>query len=207
MNLKKPFITFVALLLFTTAAYATRPIIVGKTYEISEKDALSEIEQQARTIDWQKTYNKERLEAVKRYQPEDLRRLPKATEARTYLVDMTYTLDMDVPDGRGGILYPKGHTFNPLDYVTYPGTVVVIDGSDPEQIAWFKRSRHAEGIQTRLLLCDGSHYDTAKTLGRPVFYLNGKIASRFQLEAVPSVIHQVGNKMEVELFNVASPQK
>jgi len=26
---------------------------------------------------------------------------------------MTYTTEIDVPDGKGGVLYPKGYTFNP----------------------------------------------------------------------------------------------
>jgi conjugal transfer pilus assembly protein TraW len=27
------------------------------------------------------------------------------------------------------VLYPKGYSFNPLDYVSYPGVLVVIDGA------------------------------------------------------------------------------
>ena len=42
---------------------------------------------------------------------------------------MTYTTEIDVPDGKGGILYPKGYTFNPLEYLTYSKTIIVINGS------------------------------------------------------------------------------
>lgn len=193
--------------LLVPASYAAKPMVLGKTYKIKEKDALLEIEERAKSVDWQKTFNEERLNAIKRYQPKDLTRLPRATETHAYFVDMTYTLDMDVPDGKGGILYPKGYTFNPLDYVTYPGVIVVIDASDSDQIAWFERSPYAAGIQTRLLICDGSHYDAAQVFRRPVFYLNEKIASRFQLKAVPSVIRQNGDKMEVRQYDVTVVEK
>ena len=31
-----------------------------------------------------------------------------------------------------------GFTFNPLRYVSLTGALVIIDGSDPEQVTWFK---------------------------------------------------------------------
>ena len=59
--------------------------------------------------------------------PPDKGALPRARRDRTFPVDLTYTTSIDVPDGKGGILYPKGYIFNPLDYVIYPKTLVVND--------------------------------------------------------------------------------
>ena len=56
-----------------------------------------------------------------------------ARKERTFLVDMTYTLDRDIADEKGNVVYPKGYTFNPLDYITYPGTLVILDGNSPTQ--------------------------------------------------------------------------
>lgn len=193
--------------LLTSAVYAANPAVLGRTYEIREKDALQAIEDAAKKVDWQKVFNEKKMEAFKKYQPKDLRRLPRATEDASYMVDMTYTLDIDVPDGRGGILYPKGYTFNPLEYVKYPGTIVVIDASDEEQVDWFNNSEYARMMQTRLLISDGAHYDAAEAVDRPVFYLREKMADRFKLRAVPSVVKQNGKYMEVQLINVDTAKK
>jgi conjugal transfer pilus assembly protein TraW len=87
---------------------------VGAVYPIAEKDALSEIEQRAKNFDWTKIFNKEKNTAkLKAYRPSDMEVLPSALEDSIRTVDMTYTTEFDVPDGRGNILYPKGYVFNP----------------------------------------------------------------------------------------------
>jgi hypothetical protein len=75
-----------------------------------------------------------------RYQPASLHQLPRARVSRRFAVDMTFTLEQELRDEEGRVLYPKGYTFNPLEYVSLSGGLVVIDGSDAEQVAWFKAS-------------------------------------------------------------------
>ncbi|BCO09263.1 hypothetical protein GF1_16390 [Desulfolithobacter dissulfuricans] len=135
---------------------------------------------------------------IKKYQPKDLQRLPAATENKKFLVDLTYTLNRNIPDGQGGILYPKGYSFNPLDYVNLSSILVVIDGSDRRQVEWFKDSPYADDFRCRLLLSGGDFYDLIMDLGRPAFYLSAEIADRLKLAAVPSVVVQQGNKMLVQ---------
>ena len=110
---------------------------------------------------------------------------------------MTYTTEIDVPDGKGVILYPKGYTFNPLDYVTYPKTLVVIDGTDPDQVKWFAASEYDKRLDVMLLLTEGNFGTVSKRISRPLFYADRKIVERLKLKAVPSVIKQMGRLMEV----------
>jgi conjugal transfer pilus assembly protein TraW len=167
----------------------------GRTYPVTEKDALAEIEERARQVDWSKVLDKKKLE---NYQgPPDRESLPRAKRNRTFLVDMTYTTEIDVPDGKGGILYPKGYTFNPLDYVTYPKTIIVINGNDRGQVAWFKDSEYSQRLDVTLLITEGAFGTISKQIDRTVSYANNKIISRFQLKAVPSIIRQKGRLMEV----------
>jgi conjugal transfer pilus assembly protein TraW len=91
-----------------------------------------------------------------------------------------------------------------LDYVNFTKTLVIINGDDPDQVAWFSHSDYSKDIKTMLLLTDGSYYDLTKKLERPVFYATGDIIRQFQLEAVPSIVHQKGKYMEVE--EVALPK-
>jgi conjugal transfer pilus assembly protein TraW len=169
----------------------------GQTYPIAEQDALKEIKERVAQVDWSKIFNRKKTEkAVQNYRP-DTPFLPRAREDAVRLVDMTYTLAFDIPDGKGGILYPKGYTFNPLDYINFQKTLVIINGNDPDQVAWFTGSDYAGGFDSMLLLTAGSYYELGKKLERPVFYATADMVKRFQLGAVPSIVHQKGRYMEV----------
>lgn len=193
--IKRTGLAVIALVLCVTSAQAKELGTFGMTYRIVERDALAEIEERARQVDWQKVLDKRKVE---NYQgPTDRVRLPRAKRSRSFPVDMTYTTEIDVPDGKGGILYPKGYTFNPLDYVTYPKTLVVIDGTDPEQVKWFAASEYDKRLDVTLLLTEGSFGTVSKRISRPLFYADRKIVERLKLKAAPSVIRQKGLVMEV----------
>jgi len=189
-----------ALLLLSLPAVAKDLGTVGKTYPIAERDALSELEDRARRIDMKKLLAQARPE---KYRPENLKNLPRASKARSYQVDMSYTVQEDIPDGKGGILYPRGYTFNPLNYMPFRKTLVVIDGNDRRQVEWFAGSRYKSDPAVMLLLIDGATADIQKRIMRPVFYATQPIVTRFRLSAVPSVIRAKGTNMEVEEIAVS----
>jgi conjugal transfer pilus assembly protein TraW len=187
------------------SGYAKDLGAIGTTYPVLERDALEEIEERARQVDWGKLFNAEKNEQkVKSYKPKDLVRLPRATRDRVRMVDISYTLDFDIPDGKGNILYPKGFTFNPLDYIVYPRTIVVINGSDRKQVEWFKKSSYLKNLNTVLWITDGSYYDLATELGMAVYYANAMIVERFNLMSVPCIIVQKKNLLEVTEVDVES---
>lgn len=185
----------IGLMVCVSSAQAKELGTFGMTYWIAERDALAEIEERAKQVDWHKVLDKRKVENFQG--PPDRVRLPRAKRNRSFPVDMTYTTEIDVPDGKGGILYPKGYTFNPLDYVTYPKTLVVIDGTDPEQVKWFATSEYDKRIDVTLLLTGGSFGAVSKRISRPLFYADRKIVERLKLQAVPSVVRQKGRIMEV----------
>ncbi|MGB3222838.1 MAG: hypothetical protein WBB23_08550 [Desulforhopalus sp.] len=169
--------------------------VVGEVYQVVEPDIAVELRQQA--IEKNQIDEDEFLERVKTYQPEDLHHLPRATEDRTFLVDTTYTLDQELVDGNGKVIYPRGFTFNPLDYVSFPGGLLVIDWDDPSQIKWFRKTPYATDHRVRLLLAGGYAYKAIEQLKRSVFYLTDEIAERLQLVAAPSLILQKDNILQV----------
>jgi conjugal transfer pilus assembly protein TraW len=124
-----------------------------------------------------------------------------ARKDRTFLVNMTYILERDIKDEKGKIVYPAGYAFNPLDYVAYPRTLVILNGKRPEQIRWFEKSSYAKDAQSTLLLTDGSYGELSMSLKRPLFYASTKLIEAFRIQAVPSVVRQLGACMEVtEVF-------
>ncbi|MGB3209299.1 MAG: hypothetical protein WBB19_01195 [Desulforhopalus sp.] len=169
---------------------------VGETYPVVEADVVAELRKEAAKHD--ATDKLPRSLHMQSYQPPNLHVLPTARAQRSFLVDMNYTLDQDLIDGEGKILYPKGYNFNPLDYISFPGGLVVIDGDDPLQIDWFMKTPYADNHQARLLLSNGLAFELTRQLKRPVFYLTKDIADRLRLTAVPSVIVQKENKLQVQ---------
>jgi conjugal transfer pilus assembly protein TraW len=174
--------------------------VVGKTYPVVEPDVLAELKEEAAREN--RFGDNAFLERMKTYQPEDIHNLPQATMDRTFLVDMTYTLERDLLDGDGKVIYPRGFTFNPLDYVSFSGGILVIDGNDSAQIKWFKETPYADNHQVRLLLSDGYAYELINQFKRSVFYLTDEIADRLHLSAVPALIIQKGDRLQVREFLV-----
>ena len=180
----------------------------GQTYSIVEPDALEELRQRAARIDWSKVFSKRAQEdKIKNFKPPNLPSLTRVERDRTFLVDLTYTLPFDIPDGKGGVLYPKGYSINPLDYVNYPRTLVIINGDDKDQVRWFKDSPYAEAIDVTLLITDGSYYELARKFKRPVFYLTAGLAHRLGIDHVPSVVRQRGRYMEVREVAITNRKK
>lgn len=171
----------------------------GKVYSIAEPDALAEIEQRARSINWQSILDKEKPED---FRPSNLIQLPRASHDRSFLVDVTYTLEFDVPDGRGGVLYPRGYRFNPLDYLPFNQTLVILDGDDPDQLAWLRNSSLLNDSNAMILLTRGAFSTVGEHLGRAVYYAGRRILERFNLAAVPSVVTRSGRLMEVKEIEV-----
>ncbi|MBN2570065.1 MAG: hypothetical protein JXB42_11600 [Deltaproteobacteria bacterium] len=197
------------LILFFLCASPTFAInlgTVGVTYEIAEEDALAAFQERAEQVNWNNIFSREKTEKlIREYKPKGLVSLPRASENRTFHVDMTYTLEFDIPDGKGGILYPKGYTFNPLDYVQMPTVLVIINGDDPDQVKWFKESGYDRDFKAMLLLVSGSYSDLAEKLDRPVFYADERITGKFRIKAVPSVVRQDGAFMSVREFKIQEP--
>ena len=165
---------------------------VGPISAVIETDLGEALRQGAVSIDVEQLRH-----AQARYQPANLHALPRATKDATTMVDLTHTLEQDLIDAQGTILYPRGFTFNPLRYVSLSGALVVIDGSDPEQVAWFKGSPYGANRRALLLLSGGLAAALRDELQRPVAYLTEDIAQRLQLRAVPSVVMEQDQHLTV----------
>ena len=200
------FLWIVLILVCSQAALAANNIkdlgTVGTTYPVVEADVVAELKKKA--LEQAATERPEPLlERIKAYQPANLQTLPHAEQDRTFLVNMGYSLEYDFVDGAGKIIYPRGFAFNPLDYLSFSGGLVVIDGTDSKQVNWFQKSPYAANHRARLLLSAGSAFELAQDLQRAVFYLTSDIATRLQLTAVPSVVVQQDRDLQVYEIAVA----
>ncbi|MBU4168962.1 MAG: hypothetical protein KKE10_14115 [Proteobacteria bacterium] len=180
-------------LLLVSASYAKNLGTIGTTYPVVEPDLVEEVKARIDKVKMAKIMEEHRHS----YKAKDIYALPTAKRDRTFFVDMTYTLDHDIPGENGKIMYKRGLTWNPLDYVS-PPELVVINGEDAKQVEWFKKSPYYKNLKIKLLTSAGFAAPLIKQLQRPVFYLTKTIADRLQLTATPCVITQNGKKMMVQ---------
>jgi conjugal transfer pilus assembly protein TraW len=175
----------------------------GETFEFAEKNMIEEIKSQIENnkskIDSKiEEYKKTTKEKVKNYKPVDLKKLTPAIKNNIFYPDMTYTNPNDIYDNKGDIIYPKGFKFNPLDYQNIPYQMIVINGDSNEEIEWLIKNNFIDNIKYMILLSDGNYKEVAEKINQPVFYAMPKITEKFNLEHTPSIITQIGNKMEVK---------
>lgn len=196
---------FIVLLIFSSVVFAAaiKTYETGVTYEFAENDMLEDIQAH---IQNNRPEIEKKLEKMKRenkskiqnFQPQGLIPLPGATKNNTFYPDMSYTNPDNIYDNEGKLIYPKGFTFNPLDFQMMHTVLVVIDGTSKEQLSWVQNEGYTNNMKYKILLSDGNYQEVAKTLKQHVFYCLPQITEKFQLKHTPSVITQIGNKMEVK---------
>jgi len=195
------------IIFFTFNLFAVENIFYdGKTYDFAEKNLIEEIQQYILSnkdkINKQLDKYKEKAKtSVDSYKPKNIK-LTRATKTRVFYPDMSYTSEFDIKDQNGKILYPKGFKFNPMKFVHLPYEIVVIDATAPEQIKWLKKQKLLNNTKYKILLSDGNHQDISKELEQPVFYLTSKIIDRFKLEKTPSMVKQIGQRIEIKEIHV-----
>lgn len=166
---------------------------IGRTWPIAEPDALSEIE--ARTAKLPPDMS-EQFGPRSPWSAMKAAALAPATVSRIRSVVPFYTLDTQIRLPGGEVLYPKGYTFNPLDYVTLPQRLIIVR---PRDLDWaLKTARLTDFI---LLAAGDAHDDDAITLsqrwGRTIFLLEERVKQRLGLTVAPVVVRQKGNRLEL----------
>lgn len=176
---------------------------LGQTYEFAERDMIELIYEH---IDKNKDEINARLdserdkskEKIKNFKPKGLKPLEPAMQDNTFYPPLEYTLKNDIVGADGRVIYKKGYTFNPADYVKIHYAMIVIDGTNESEIEWLKKSNYLNSIAYRILLSDGNYYEMMKEFKQEIFYLMPEIRTKFQIQKTPSIIKQVGNKIEVK---------
>lgn len=186
------FLTTLLLIFLCNTSWAKVLGTAGATYQIVEPDALEEVEAAAKKVNWQKEYGK-LAKQVKTWRPE-IATIPHATADNTRTIALKYTLQADIPNPKDmkRPLYPKGYTFNPLDYTMFPEKLLFIDGSSAKQVAYAK-----EVIDATIILTGGDIQLVGKKLGGRVYYADKKLLKLFEIKAVPSMAVQLGNTFQI----------
>ncbi|RMB05047.1 conjugal transfer protein TraW [Eilatimonas milleporae] len=164
-----------------SAGKADERMIIGQVYPISEPDALAEIEQRVadHTFDPGVFGPEESWSALR--SPV----LPVAEAHDRRSVVPLFTLSFDIPDGNGNILYPKGYTFNPLDYLPRLQQRLII--VNEMQLGW---ALAEAGAYDMILLSGGNALAASRDHKTHIYKLEDRVRTRLEVRAVPSIVWQ-----------------
>jgi len=174
----------------------------GEVYGIKEKDALEEIKEKASRVNIAEIRRK-MFESFER-QMKVKTGLPHACNNSTFSFYPIYTLEVDIKDDKGNVIYPKGYSFNPLDYMPFPFTFVFFDGTSQRELEWVKKAFLKNDSNVFLVVTEGDVREVVKKLGRPVYAVNELMKDRFRVKTTPSVVRAVGNYIVVNEVGIHS---
>lgn len=185
-------------------AQATNLGTIGPTYPVAEKNLLDVIMARLRAKEASGELKRHEQEARDRAayavnNPRPVDGLRRALAARTFYFDPTFTLQSNVVDGTGAVLFPAGTRKNPLEVVSLSKHLLFFDARDPGQVARARELiEHYQG-KVKPILVGGSYLDLMKRWNKPVFYdQDGTLVRKFGIAAVPAIVSQEGQRLRID---------
>jgi conjugal transfer pilus assembly protein TraW len=194
----------VALSLSVSTAIATDLGTIGPVYPIQEQNLLDMIHQ--RLADKERSGELKKLEDDARARgvaavehPAPVPGIKKTETARTFYVDPSFTLEHNIFDAAGNLLYPAGTRYNPLDIVSLSKRLLFFDGRDARQVARAKELMATYQGRVKPILVGGSYLDLMKSWQIPVYYdQQGALTHRFGIVQVPAIVSQEGMRLRID---------
>lgn len=187
-----------------TAAHAESIGTIGQTYPIGEESALTmimnKLRQKERSGELQRLQELAQARATQTVRsPKPVPGLSRAATARTYYFDPTFTLDRNITDENGQLLFAAGLRKNPLDVVSLSKHLLFFDARDPRQVARAKELIETYQGRVKPILVGGSYLDLMKAWNRPVFYdQEGALVRKLGIQAVPAIVSQEGSRLRID---------
>lgn len=185
-------------------AQATNLGTIGPTYPVAEKNLLDVIMARLRAKEASGELKRHEQEARDRAayavnNPRPVDGLRRAQAARTFYFDPTFTLQSNVVDSTGAVLFPAGTRKNPLEVVSLSKHLLFFDARDPGQVARARELiEHYQG-KVKPILVGGSYLDLMKRWNKPVFYdQDGALVRKFGIAAVPAIVSQEGQRLRID---------
>ena len=177
---------------------------LGPTYEIAEPHLLAFIERRLR--EKERSGELQRLAEAARARGIDTVRQPPPVEGlrtterpRTFYVDPSFTLDRNITDPQGRLMFAAGTRKNPLEVVSLSRHLLFFDARDPRQV---KHARELSGRyagRIKPILTGGSYLDLMKAWRVPVYYdQSGTLTRRFGIRQVPALVSQDGLRLRID---------
>jgi conjugal transfer pilus assembly protein TraW len=196
--------TLPCLLLIFGRAMANDLGVVGPTYEIAERDLIEVMKDKFRRMEKsgelarvQENYKQKVIDAVEK--PRPVHGVSSTETVRTFYVDPTWTLDRNVVDEQGKLLFPAGTKVNPLDYAPLTQYLLFFDQREKAQVAFARQFIEQSKARVKPILVGGEPLKLMRQWKREVFYDQGGVLSRkFLLKHSPAIVSQEGNRLRID---------
>ena len=207
-GLHRLLLTGLVLLISAVDAQAMDLGVIGPTYEISEPHLLKMIEQRLR----EKERNGDLLrlddEAKARgvdavTHPSPVAGVRTTQTARSFYFDPSFTLDRNVLDAQGHLLFPAGTRKNPLEIVSLSKQLLFFDARDSRQVSRARELMAQYQGRVKPILTGGSYLDLMKSWRIPVYYdQQGLLTRRLGIAQVPALVSQEGKRLRIDELEV-----
>lgn len=204
MNAKNTSHAFVLLILMLVNAAEAKDFgVIGRTWEIKERNAVEVIKdklthmEKTGALEQHNNIVKERIENNIR-KPRSLN-IPAATVERIFEYDPSIVVKEDLRDARGIIFHKKGTIINPLDTVSMPYQMVFFDAENKKQLEYALEIFNSSEIKPKLILTGGSPINIEKEYGLDVYFdQRGVLIKQLGIQAVPAVVEQSGKVLQIK---------
>jgi conjugal transfer pilus assembly protein TraW len=201
---RSTFLPFLLLSLVLSSPISSKDFgVQGHTYPIAEPDLLQQLMRRLGQLDADGTlaHQNKRMaaEASQRLRhPAPVQGLTKTRTPRTFFVDPSIAVPVDLKDQDGNVFHKKGTRVNPLRYRSLTRALVFMDGDDAGQVEWAAQQTKAKG-KAKIILTKGSPFDLMELWGRPVYFdQGGRLIAKLGIRHVPAVVSQEGLKLRIE---------
>lgn len=196
------------LLLLGLPVHATDLGMIGPTYPIGEPHLLDDVQQRLQRLaasgelDRRIALSRQRSEAAVR-QPTPVAGLVPTRTPRTFFFDPSFTLDRNVLDAHGHLLFAAGLRKNPLDVVSLSSHLLFFDGRDPRQRDQARRLiAHYQG-RIKPIMVGGSYLELMQAWQRPLYFdQQGHLTRRFGITQVPALVSQEGMRLRIDELEI-----
>jgi conjugal transfer pilus assembly protein TraW len=188
----------------STGARAVDLGTIGPTYGIAEPHLLEFIQKRLRdkerTGELQRLIDEARSRGVAAVrQPAPVEGVRNTEAARSWFVDPTLTLDRNIVDAQGRLLFPAGTRKNPLEVVSLSKRLLFFDARDGRQVARARELIARYDGKVKPILTGGSYLDLMKAWRVPVYYdQQGTLTRRFGIRQVPALVSQEGLRLRID---------
>lgn len=177
---------------------------IGPTYEIAERDLIEVMKDKYRRMEksgelakLHEDYKNKVIEGIEK--PRPVSGIKPTEIARTFYIDPTYTLDRNIQDEHGRILFPAGTKVNPFDYEQTNKVLLFFDGRDKKQTDFALRVIKESKQETKPILVAGEPLNLMRKWKRPVYYdQGGFLVRRFSIRQSPAAVRQEGKMWRVD---------
>ena len=194
----------VGTLVLPALSFATDLGTIGPVYPIQEPHLLDFIRQRLqekeRSGELKKLEEQARERAVNGVrQPTPIAGIKTTETARTFYYDPTFTLDRNVVDDRGNLLFAAGTRQNPLEIVSLSKHLLFLDARDKRQVIRARELLRFYNGRVKPILVGGSYLDLMKAWRISVYYdQQGVLSRRLGIKQVPAIVSQEGRRLRID---------